>query len=127
MAGTQVAFKKDDYDRLIKYYNDAHDGVKNELERDHDSVTPRLEEGVIFKPGSGSWDLAASASSRVKSLATAFSNQYTGLGKRYTDFAKQLKGARDVFDDTDDLAQMSAQDFVTNYLGKANVIGRKPK
>jgi len=126
VAGKEVAFKAADYDRLIKFYDDTSDSVVTLLM--HDSPNgPRLDDSVVFKPGSASWDLAQSATTKVKALATGFNAQYKKLEAQYGDFAIRLTGARDVFDDTDNLANYSAQDFITRYLGEANVVGRPPK
>lgn len=126
MADKELAFKAADYDRLIKFYDDTSDAIVKNLM--HDSTNgPRLDDSVVFKPGSASWDLAQSATTKVKALATGFNAQYKKLEAQYGDFAIRLTGARDVFDDTDDLANYSAQDFITGYLGEANVVGRPPK
>ncbi|GAA0239563.1 hypothetical protein [Cryptosporangium japonicum] len=126
MAEPQVAFKAADYDALIKFYDNTSDAVVKDLMHDQTN-SPRLDDSIVFKPGSSSWDLAQSATTKLKALATGFNAQYKTLESRYGDFAVQLTGARDVFDDTDNLANYSAQDFVTNYLGEANVIGRPEK
>jgi hypothetical protein len=126
VAEKEVAFKAADYDRLIKFYDDTSDAVVKNLM--HDSTNgPRLDESVIFKPGSATWDLAQSATTKVKALATGFNAQYKKLEAQYGDFAIKLTGARDVFDDTDDLATYSAQEFITGFLGESNVVGRPPK
>jgi hypothetical protein len=126
VADKQVAFKAADYDKLIKFYDDASDAIIRDLMKDSTNG-PRLDDSVVFKPGSATWDLAQSATTKIKALATGFNAQYKKLEAQYGDFAIKLTGARDVFDDTDDLANYSAQDFVTRYLGQANVVGRPPK
>lgn len=126
MADTEVAFKAADYDKLIKFYDDTSDAIVTNLM--HDSTDgPRLDESVVFKPGSATWDLAQSATTKVKALASGFNAQYKKLEAQYGDFAVKLTGARDVFDDTDDLASYSAQEFISGYLGESNVVGRQPK
>ncbi|TQS40623.1 hypothetical protein [Cryptosporangium phraense] len=122
----QLAFKAGDYDKLIKYYDDYSDAIVRDLM--HDSTNgPRLDESLVFKPGSTGWDLAQSATTKVKALATGFNAQYKKLEAQYGDFAVKLTGARDVFDETDDLANYSAQEFIQGYLGETNTVGRPPK
>jgi hypothetical protein len=115
--GKITAFDKDQYDKLIKFV----DGVDQELNQNirKPSAGVRLDAtlGSGIFPGSGNWGPAKALYDKGIAFGTSVADLYKQLDQDWEAYVTALKDARDVFEDTGNLATYGATEFADENPG----------
>jgi hypothetical protein len=118
--GHVIHFKKNSYQELIRFVDETN----GELERRFLEARPTLSLdstlGEAVRPGSETW----APVKQIKSGATAFGDSvhkdFLALDDDWTQYKSGLKDAIDIFEKHDDLATVSASEFVKEYPDLGN-------
>jgi hypothetical protein len=127
--GTNVtAFDKAHYEQLLAYLRSLDDGVNTNPIALGPSGNLKLDEALSarLKPGSQSWDVAKQLAAQAGIFGKSVHDYYTSFDQEMRAFVKALKGAEDVFDDTNDLTKVDAGQFASDHpdVGGASNVGR---
>jgi hypothetical protein len=116
-SGRITAFDKSHYDQLIKYLQTVDDGINTSEYALGPSAKLKLDTTLssTFHPGADSWPLAKSFVTQAATFGNSVHTRYTAVEGDVRTFYKALKGAEDVFDDTNDLTTYDASRFEQNY------------
>lgn len=118
MANT-IAFDAATFDRLIAFMTQCKD------ELDKAILTPTkglMLDGSLksfLKPGSPEWPVVSAVLEAAGAFGTATRERLKQLSKEWGDFIKALVDAKNALKKGDDLATMSASDFLEKYPGLA--------
>jgi len=114
-SGKVTAFDKGQYDNLIAWV----DGVDQDLEKNLNKPRPgvRLDDslGGGIRPGSPDWNVAARFVSKATEFGKSVVERYADLDKDWEQYVMALRGARDVFETTNNLNNYSAAKFLNDY------------
>ncbi|MFD0490273.1 hypothetical protein ACFQ0O_28195 [Saccharopolyspora spinosporotrichia] len=114
-AGHITAFDRSQYERLIKAVDSVDHSLSQQFLKPGTDI--RLDEslGSRLHVGSDSW----SAVTDFINAANKFGTSVDTINEKFSDdwrgFIKALNAAKDVFDDTNNLANYSAQKFLNDY------------
>jgi len=115
--GKVTAFDRGQYDNLIAYVDGVDHDLNTNLAKPKAGVRLDGTLGSGIFPGSGSWPPAALLYNNAKAFGGSVAARYTDLSKDWEQFITALKGARDVFENTNDLVNYDASKFVTEFPG----------
>ncbi|MGH3380326.1 MAG: hypothetical protein ACRDP6_36890 [Actinoallomurus sp.] len=115
--GHITAFDKGHYDQLIKFLADVDNDVNTNPQALGTSAALKLDStlNTRLKPGSQDWSVAKDFATRAGSFGNSAHTRYTAVEQDVRTFTTALKGAEDVFENTDDLANYDASQFVDDY------------
>ena len=116
-SGKITSFDKSHYDQLITYLTTVDHVINTTPGALGPSADLKLDTtlGTRFHPGSGDWPVVKEFTAQAGKFGTSVHNRYTTVEKDVRTFYKALKGAEDVFDDTNDLTNYDASKFEQNY------------
>jgi hypothetical protein len=113
--GKVTAFDRGQYDNLINWV----DGVDQDLNKNINGPKAgvRIDEtlGSGIQPGASNWTPAANLINNAKNFGKSWVDQSGTLSKDWEQFVTALRGARDVFENTNDLTNYSATAFLTDF------------
>jgi hypothetical protein len=114
-SGKVTAFDKGQYDNLIAWV----DGVDQDLNKNLNKPRPgvRLDEslGSGILPGSPDWNVATRFVTRATEFGKSVVERYAELDKGWEQYIMAMRGARDVFESTNDLSKYGAAKFLNDY------------
>jgi len=110
-----TSFDRSQYDRLIR----TIDGIDNSLSEQFlkPGVDIHLDEtlGSRIKIGNSAWTVVSDFTAAAGKFGTSIDQQNEGFSDDWRDFIAALNEAKDVFEDTNNLANYSAKDFLEDY------------
>jgi hypothetical protein len=115
--GKVTAFDRGQYDNLIAYVDGVDQDLNTNLAKPKPGVRLDATLGSGIFPGSGNWPPASLLVNAGKAFGTSVAARYADLSKDWEQFITALKGARDVFENTNDLVNYDASKFVTEFPG----------
>lgn len=116
MANT-IAFDAGTFDRLIAFMTACKDQLDKAI------LTPGkglMLDGTLktfLKPGSPEWPVAEAVVSEAAEFGTATRTQLKQISNEWGEFIKALVDAKAALQQGDDLATMSASDFLDKFPG----------
>jgi hypothetical protein len=112
-----TSFDKSHYDTLINYLLGVDHGINNDPGALGQTSDLRLDStlNTRLKPGSSKWDIVQAFTTAAGSFGDSGHQRYVAIEKDVRTFATALKGAEDVFEDTNDLTTYDASKFTQNY------------
>ncbi len=119
MASQTITFDAATFDRLITFMTKCKD------ELDKAILTPTkglMLDGTLksfLKPGSPEWPVVSAVLEEAGNFGTATRDRLKQLSKEWGDFIKALVDAKNALKKGDDLATMSASDFLEKFPGLA--------
>lgn len=116
-SGKVTAFDKSHYDQLITFLNSIDDNINTDPTALGPSANLKLDPTLptMFKPGSQNWDVAKNLVTKAGNFANSAHTRYTTVEQDVRTFVHALKGAEDVFENTNDLATYDAGKFERDY------------
>jgi hypothetical protein len=116
-SGKITKFDKAHYDQLITYLTTFDDVVNRSSWALGPSSDLKLDSTLTstFHPGSQDWSVVKNFVTQAGVFAGSVHNRYTAIETDTRTFSKALKGAEDVFDDTDDLSTYDASKYESDY------------
>ena len=116
-SGNVTAFDKAHYDQLITYLNGVDDNVNTDPTALGPSADLKLDPtlSTMFKPGSQNWDVVKNLLAKAGAFGNSAHTRYTTVEQDVRTFVNALKGAEDVFENTNDLATYDAGKFESDY------------
>lgn len=115
--GKVTAFDRGQYDNLIAWVDGVDKDLNTNIAKPKSGVRLDATLGSGIFPGSGSWPPAAQYYTNAKAFGASVAARYADLSKDWEQFITALKSARDVFENTSDLAHYNASKFVTEFPG----------
>jgi hypothetical protein len=112
-----TSFDKAHYDQLITYLLGVDHTLNNDPEALGQTADLKLDPTVStrLKPGSQKWDIVKDFTTAAGTFGGSAHDRYVAIEKDVRTFEIALKGAEDVFEDTDDLTTYDASKFSQNY------------
>lgn len=112
-SGKITQFDKAHYEQLINFLRSIDDGVNTDPMALGTSADLKLDNSLAtrLKPGSQNWDIAKNLATQAGVFGNSAHQRYTSVEEDLRAFAKALKDAEGVFEDTDDLATYDAGKF----------------
>ncbi|PKW18077.1 hypothetical protein [Saccharopolyspora spinosa] len=121
MSGSNVpgkpitAFDRSQYERLIRAIDDVDQGLAKMFLKPGSDIRLDATLGSRLKIGNSSW----AAVKDFNTGATNFGTSVDGINRKYSkgwqDFIDALNEAKDIFEETDDLAKYGAEKFLNEY------------
>jgi hypothetical protein len=118
MADT-VSFDAGQFDQLIKFITDGNDQLTSDILAPSSGLLLDAALRTYLKPGSPQWLVVQSVLSGGGTFGEAVDTRLTALGAEWTEFARQLTQAKAIFTKSDDLATVSASEFLAQFPGLA--------
>ncbi len=118
MVETHITqFDKAHYEQLIRFLTDVDDNLNHDPQALGVGANLKLDStlGSRLHAGSQKWSVVQGFTDRAKSFGTSANARYTETESSVRTFATALNNAKDVFDETDDLATYDASKFVNDY------------
>lgn len=125
-AGGVVAFDAATFDRLITFMTECKKELDEAFLSPYNEVPLTGELKTYLKPGSPDWD---AASGLLESAGTFGTNAYAkidALSREWGKYIHALIDAKAVFEKSNDLATLSASDFVSRFPGLAPAVALPP-
>jgi hypothetical protein len=112
-----TTFNKAYYEQLIKHLRDIDSVVNTSPKYLGPSADVKLDSslGTRFHPGSQDWPVAKDFVTRAAAFGNSVHTRLAGFEAEIRSFYTALKGAEDVFDETDDLATYDAAKFAKKH------------
>ncbi len=110
-----IHFNKDDYNKLIKMIGDDQTDLENSVLKPGRGMMLDDKLPTFVKPGSADWTPAGAIHDGCTAFGPSVAEKLGRVDDELVEFGKLLKKVSDVFTDCDDLASMSAQDFLDKY------------
>jgi vacuolar-type H+-ATPase subunit C/Vma6 len=115
--GKIIQFDRAHYEQLINFLKGIDDNVNTDPMVLGTTADLKLDNSLAtrLKPGSQNWDIAKNLAAQAGVFGNSAHQRYTSVEAELRAFAKALKDAEDVFEDTDDLATYDAGKFAQEH------------
>jgi len=114
-----VTFDAATFDRLITFMTKCKEELDNALLKPTKGLMLDGSLKTFLKPGSPEWPVVTAVLEAAGAFGTATREQLKTLSKEWGDFIKALNDAKNALKKGDDLATMSASDFLEKFPGLA--------
>ncbi len=114
-SGQVTAFDQGQYDKLITWVNGVDDDLNKYINAPSPDVRIDADLGSGIHPGSAGWTPAQSLIAKAKEFGKSWIDQSAAMSKDWEQFRVALEGARDVFNNTNDLTALDAGTFLGDY------------
>ncbi len=113
--GKVTAFDRGQYDNLTNWVDGVDQDLNKNINRPKSGV--RIDEtlGSGILPGNTSWTPAKNLVTNATAFGKSWIEQSGALSKDWEQFVTALRGARDVFENTNDLTNYNATTFLNDY------------
>jgi hypothetical protein len=113
--GKITAFDSGQYDKLITWVNGVDDDLVKYINGPSPDVRIDATLGSGIHPGSPNWPPAKRFLDKATEFGKSWIEQSDALDKDWHQFTVALSGARDVFEDTNDLTNYNATTFLKDH------------
>ncbi|PPK70915.1 hypothetical protein V5P93_002774 [Actinokineospora auranticolor] len=110
--GQHITFDETKYNQLIAVLDDMEHDLLHEAT---ESPTNPLDGDFELQPGTQKWDAALDLVNKGKGFGGSVEQQNEKMRQAIVRFRNALVAAKDVFKETDDLAQYDITRFVAEY------------
>ena len=113
--GKITAFDRGQYDNLINWVDGVDQDLTKNINKPKAGVRIDATLGSGIFPGSSGWTPAANLVANAKAFGQSWVEQSGAISKDWEQFVPALRGARDVFENTNDLTNYSATTFLNDF------------
>ncbi|HVQ90905.1 MAG TPA: hypothetical protein VMU51_07690 [Mycobacteriales bacterium] len=113
--GKITAFDRGQYDNLTNWVDGVDQDLTKNINKPKAGVRIDATLGSGIFPGSSGWTPAANLIANAKAFGQSWVEQSGALSKDWEQFVPALRAARDVFENTNDLANYSATAFLNDF------------
>jgi len=114
-----IAFDAGTFDRLIAFMTACKDQLDKAILKPTKGLMLDGTLSTFLKPGSPEWDVAAAVVKAAGEFGTATRARLKEISDEWGEFIKALVDAKAALKNGDDLATMSASDFLDKFPGLA--------
>jgi hypothetical protein len=111
--GKITQFDKARYEQLINFLRSIDDSINTDPMALGTTANLKLDNSLAtrLKPGSQNWDIAKNLATQAGVFGNSAHQRYASVEEDLRAFAKALRDAEGVFEETDDLATYDARKF----------------
>lgn len=128
MSGSNVpgkpitAFDRSQYERLIRAIDEVDHGLVKMFLKPGSDIRLDSTLGSRLKIGNSSWAAVKDFTTNATNFGTSVDSFNRKSSKSWQDFIDALNEAKDIFEETDDLAKYGAEKFLNEYpdIGGSN-------
>ncbi len=122
-SGQITKYDKASYVRLTSFVSDSSTEMEKAFLKPGSGLTLDGTLSTVIKVGSPDWAPAKGVTDQAGKFGLSVNTELNKLYDDWTRYVKALATATKVFDDTSDLATVTASDFTSKYPGLANKPG----
>ncbi len=113
--GRVIHFNKNSYQDLIRFVDETVKDLEKRFLRARSTLTLDVTLGDFVRPGSPKWAPVARVKEGAKVFGGSVHDKFLAVNEEWTQYISDLKDAIDIFEKADDLATVSAEDFVKEH------------
>jgi hypothetical protein len=115
--GSMTTFDKAAYEKLITYLTSVDDNINANPSALGTTAELKLDTTLStrLKPGTKNWPVVQNFTTAAGTFGDSAHQRYVAVEQEMRTFVNALNSAKNVFDDTNDLATYDASKFTGNY------------
>ncbi|MFY1632212.1 hypothetical protein ACN27F_02820 [Solwaraspora sp. WMMB335] len=113
--GDVIKFDEATFDNLIRFMTDCKDQLDTEFLRPRSGCMLDSSLGTYLRPGSSEWPVVTTITEGGSGFGGSVRQRLEALSTEWEEFITALRDAKTVFKDSDDLATMSAREFLEQH------------